>query len=101
MTLKVLYYNCQGLTSESRVNEFEKTLDKINRDIAGLSKIRMEGEFLSLMSKSNNGNYSYYFGTSKAIEWQDSTLKFNYTGHIAQERGKWYKLVKEWTPRNH
>ncbi len=62
MSLRVLHYNCRGLTNEERMTEFETALDKIKWDVVGTSEIRKQGEGLL---RRNNGNHFYYFGETK------------------------------------
>lgn len=55
--MNILYYNSRGLA-----NEFERALERIKWDVAGVSELRREEERLI---KRKNGNYFYYFGETK------------------------------------
>lgn len=69
LELKILHFNCRGLTSEERLWEFENELNKIKWEIVGLAEVRKKGEELV---KRKNGNYFYYFGETagqKGVGW--------------------------------
>jgi len=61
-TINLCHLNCRGLANEPRLQELEHALTKINYDILGLSEVRKMGEGLI---KRSNGNYFYYYGTTK------------------------------------
>ena len=60
--MNILHYNCRGLASEERLQEFENALQEIKWDIVGLAEVRREGENLI---KRRNGNYFYFYGETK------------------------------------
>lgn len=44
--MKLYTFNCQGIASKERLYEFEKTWEKFDFDIVGISECRIFGEKL-------------------------------------------------------